>query len=65
MNLVKEEVKYSDHVEVYELNNKLIRTYALDISDGPKLRDLLFKKFNVEEESHSYNHKNEGVSLHL
>ena len=62
MNFVDDEVKYSDHIEVFELNNKLTRTYALDITDGPKLRNILFKKIDAEENSHTHEHA--GNSLH-
>lgn len=33
------------------MNNKMNRTYALDIADGPKLTDILFRKINLEDES--------------
>ena len=56
MNLMVEDEKYRDHIEVFELNNKLTRTYALEISDGPKLIDILFKKINLEDESHPVIH---------
>jgi len=62
MNYVDDIVKYSDHIEVFELNNKLTRTYALDIKDGPKLFDILFKKIDLDEESHTHEHA--GNSLH-
>jgi hypothetical protein len=65
LNLVIEEVKYRDQVEVFELNNKLTRTYALDISDGPKLADILFKRINIEEESHPEILRHKNADHHL
>lgn len=64
MNLVPEEEKqYSDHVEMFELANKIKRTYGLDISNGPRLRDILFSKLSLEEESHPPI-RPEGASMH-
>ena len=65
MNLVIEEDKYRDHIEVFELNNKLTRTYALDISDGPKLSSILFKRINIEEESHPIVAKHKNSDHHV
>ena len=47
------------------MNNKLNRTYALDIKDGPKLKDLLFKKINLEEESHPVLPRHKEADHHL
>lgn len=65
MNLVIQDAKHQDHIEVFELNNKLNRTYALDIKDGPKLKDLLFKKINLEEESHPVLPRHKDTDHHL
>jgi hypothetical protein len=65
MNLVIEEDKYRDHIEVFELNNRLTRTYALDISDGPKLADILFRRINIEEESHPVLPRHKNSDHHL
>jgi len=50
LNFVDNSVKYTEQIEVYELNNKLTCTYAYDIRGGPKISDILFKKSKLDEE---------------